>query len=225
MTGKTFAAFAHARIDHWLARTRDRAPGGYPATAAMLRALYDIVDRLKTWEEERKIDGPADFARICAALDAEYATLPVPVSRAGAVTEGCPTPVASSEDAERAALRARIADLRARCDASAADAAHWAAEAAQWARDAANRATEASRLGVEASRLGAEVSRLGAEVSRLDGELSATIQRLVQAEQASVAAHRRIEAIEGGTSWRATAAARLLAGRAKRLVRRRDPVG
>ncbi len=215
--GQDLAAFAHARIDHWLARTKDRAPGGYPAAAAMLRALYDIVDRLKTWEEERQIDGPADFARICAALDAEYATLPVGVSRAGAVTEGCPTPVASSEDAERAALRERIADLRAHYDASVADAAHWAAEAAQWAGEAANRAAEASRLAEDVSRLGAEVSRLGVE-------LSATIQRLVQAEQALAAAHHRIEAIEGSTSWRATAAARLLAEHAKRLARRRDPV-
>lgn len=64
--GLDLAAFAHARLDHWLAGSRD----GYPAAAALLRATYDIVDRLKTWEEARGLDGHALFAQVCAELDA-----------------------------------------------------------------------------------------------------------------------------------------------------------
>ena len=57
-------------IDHWLSRTRNVSPGGYPEAVAVLRATYDLIDRLKTWEEERGLDSAAEFQRICAALDA-----------------------------------------------------------------------------------------------------------------------------------------------------------
>jgi glycosyltransferase involved in cell wall biosynthesis len=66
--------FAHRRIDHWMDRTHDAAGNGYPA-AALLRALYDIADRLKIWEEERGLDGLAAFQAQCAKLDDAYATL------------------------------------------------------------------------------------------------------------------------------------------------------
>jgi glycosyltransferase involved in cell wall biosynthesis len=59
--------FAHNRIDHWMQRTSDTSTGGYPAAVALLRAIYDIVDRLKTWEEVRGLDGEALF-RIAQAL-------------------------------------------------------------------------------------------------------------------------------------------------------------
>jgi glycosyltransferase involved in cell wall biosynthesis len=198
-TGQDLARFANARIDHWLARTNSRAPGGYPVAVAVLRALYDIVDRLKTWEEERELDGAAEFARICAALDGDYAALPVAASRAGVVTEGCPTPSASNEDAERAALSARLADLRARCDANAADAARSAADAARWAEEAA---------------------RLDAERSAAIQQLERSEQQLERSEQALAGVQRRIEAIEASSSWRVTAGPRRLAEQAKRLARR-----
>ena len=73
--GQSLARFAHGRIDHWLSRTRDVSPGGYPEAVAVLRATYDLVDRLKVWEEERGLDGAAVFQRTCASLDAEYAAL------------------------------------------------------------------------------------------------------------------------------------------------------
>jgi len=205
--GRDLGSFAHARIDHWLARTKDQAPGGYPTAAAVQRALYDIVDRLKTWEEERELNGSAEFARICAALDADYAALPVAASRAGAQSRGCPAPPASSEDAAQAALRARIAELRVQCDANAADAARWAADAARSATDAARSATDAARWAGEAARL--------------DAERSAAIQRLECADQALTVAQRRIEAVEASTCWRATAGVRRLTEHARRLARRR----
>lgn len=64
-----FAAFAHQRIDHWMARTADEAPDGYPAAAALLRAVYDMVDALKAWEAERGLDGAARFQKVCEDLD------------------------------------------------------------------------------------------------------------------------------------------------------------
>ena len=67
--------FAHRRIDHWMERTRDPDGTGYPAAAALLRALYDIADRLKIWEEERGLDGLAAFQALCATLDDAHATL------------------------------------------------------------------------------------------------------------------------------------------------------
>jgi glycosyltransferase involved in cell wall biosynthesis len=54
-------AFAHNRIEYWADRTPDRSPDGYPAAVALLRAVYDLVDRLKTWEEARGLDGAALF--------------------------------------------------------------------------------------------------------------------------------------------------------------------
>ncbi len=67
--GPDLAAFAHARLDHWLRGATE----GYPAAVALLRATYDIVDRVKTWEERRGLDGHAHFAKVCAELDAAYA--------------------------------------------------------------------------------------------------------------------------------------------------------
>jgi glycosyltransferase involved in cell wall biosynthesis len=53
--------FAHDRIDHWMQRTTDPSADDYPAAVALLRAIYDMVDRLKWWEAERGLDGAALF--------------------------------------------------------------------------------------------------------------------------------------------------------------------
>ena len=64
-----FTAFAHQRIDHWMACTRDDTPNGYPAAVAVLRAVYDIVDAVKAWEAESGHTGTALFEQACALLD------------------------------------------------------------------------------------------------------------------------------------------------------------
>jgi glycosyltransferase involved in cell wall biosynthesis len=64
-----FATFAHERIDYWMARGTDQARDGYPAAAALLRAIYDMVDALKAWETEGELKGVARFKQICEALD------------------------------------------------------------------------------------------------------------------------------------------------------------
>jgi glycosyltransferase involved in cell wall biosynthesis len=64
-----FAAFAHERIDYWMARNTDKTPDGYPAAVALLRAVYDMVDAVKAWEAESGLEGSALFAQTCAVLD------------------------------------------------------------------------------------------------------------------------------------------------------------
>ena len=62
--------FAHGRIDHWIERSSDTSRKGYTAAVALLRAIYDVVDRLKAWEEERGADGVALLRQACEELDA-----------------------------------------------------------------------------------------------------------------------------------------------------------
>jgi len=100
--------FAHTRIDHWVGRTRDATPGGYPAAVALLRATYDLIDRLKVWEEERGLDGAARFRQICAELDAAHGV--APPTRAGDRTTATPA-VAATPSAE-ATLRASLRELQ-----------------------------------------------------------------------------------------------------------------
>ena len=70
--------FAHARIDHWLAQTQNPEADDYLQAVALLRAVYDIVDRLKTWEEARGQDGAALFRQVCIELDAAHTAAPTP---------------------------------------------------------------------------------------------------------------------------------------------------
>ncbi len=60
--------FAHERIDNWIGLTPTAPRDGYIAAVALLKALYEIVDRLKTWEEDRGLDGAAALLRTAEAL-------------------------------------------------------------------------------------------------------------------------------------------------------------
>ncbi len=62
--------FAHRRIDHWT--SRGARHDGYPAAVALLRAIYDMVDRLKAWETARGVDGAQAFRVRCAELERAY---------------------------------------------------------------------------------------------------------------------------------------------------------
>lgn len=70
--GSDLITFAHARIDDWMARCHGSTGNDYLAAVALLRAVYDVVDRLKAWETTRQLDGHTKFRRLCAALDAEH---------------------------------------------------------------------------------------------------------------------------------------------------------
>ncbi len=64
--------FAHARIDHWVAQTSSTDRGDYTAAVALLRAVYDMIDRVKSWEQAQALDGTARFAEKCAELGLAY---------------------------------------------------------------------------------------------------------------------------------------------------------
>jgi hypothetical protein len=53
--------FAHGQIDDWMRRTDDPSGNDYPAAVALLRAIYDMVDRLKAWEAEHGVNGAEMF--------------------------------------------------------------------------------------------------------------------------------------------------------------------
>ena len=129
--GQSLARFAHGRVDHWLSRTRDVTPGGYPEAVAVLRATYDLIDRLKTWEEERGLDGAAVFQRICASLDAGYAALGLARDRAG---EAVATPPPPATPDVHGSLQ-RLVEFRARHDELMASVTRSPIEAARLAGD------------------------------------------------------------------------------------------
>ena len=64
--------FAHRRIDHWLALSRNSDRNDYVAAVALLRAIYDMVDRVKAWETDRNVDGAGAFQARCVELDRAY---------------------------------------------------------------------------------------------------------------------------------------------------------
>jgi O-antigen biosynthesis protein len=127
--GAGLAAFAHARIDAWLQAGHSDHGADYPAAVALLRATYDIVDRLKTWEQERGLDGAVRFAEICAELDAAYAqplaelARPRPAAVHGPEAAQEAVPGASDLELELAQTRRRLDLARRRILADAEELA------------------------------------------------------------------------------------------------------
>lgn len=68
-TGADLVDFAHQRIDHWIGRSDEHSANDYTSAVALLRAVYDMVDRLKGWEEQYPAAG---FGQVCAELDTAY---------------------------------------------------------------------------------------------------------------------------------------------------------
>lgn len=72
--GRDVVSYAHSRIDGWWNMSKSDDRGDYAAVVAVLRAVYDIIDRLKTWELEEGVDGGARFQKICRSLNNQYMT-------------------------------------------------------------------------------------------------------------------------------------------------------
>ena len=83
--GSDIVAYAHSRLDHWAAQGKDR-DDSYVSAVAALRAVYDIVDRVKAWEQSRGVTGTELFAQKCAELDRATAELIQP--RPGRTRQG-----------------------------------------------------------------------------------------------------------------------------------------
>lgn len=228
--GQDVAAFAQARIAHWLSRTRDQAPGGYPATVAVLRTLYDLIDRLKVWEEEQGLDGSAHFRAVCDQLDAAYGAVPGP----GQATLESAAPVMpqapdATELLRRSLLQQRAAHeaIVARLSQSVEDAEHraGAADRRAAAADDARQEAERARERAERARAEAERTREVAERTRETAERTQAVAEWAraEAERAREAAEQRAKAaiqlrqdIERSTCWRATAWPRRMVGRLRR---------
>jgi hypothetical protein len=172
---RSLARFAHDRIDHWLSRTRDASPGEYPEAVAVLRATYDLIDRLKTWEEERGVDSAVEFQRVCACLDAGYTRLGLVHDRAGQTATA--TPYSPRAVDEHEVWRRRLAHFRARHDALVVERDARAAEAARRAADLASlgKVQDETQHALGAERQRAE--RAEAELARLQVEHVALKQR------------------------------------------------
>lgn len=184
--GQDLRRFAHDRIEHWFGRTRDPAHAGYPSTVALLRAVYDQIDRVKLWEEEHGIDGAAAFQAVCQQLDAAYGERPARTASRGSAQPPCPAPPDPA-----AVLRRSLGTLRAEHEAvmrRLGDVEH-RATSAEAERDSAQAAARAAVEAAEAANL-----RAGAAEARADQ---------------AIAAMRRIEA---STCWRATAWPRRMIG-------------
>jgi hypothetical protein len=184
--GRSLARFAHARIDHWLSQTPNPAPGGYPEAVAVLRATYDLVDRLKTWEEERGLDGATAFPRLCASLDAAYVALGLVRDRHGETITApaySPRPVDEHEVLRRRLmhLRGRFDTLASERDASTSEVARLTAELASLTRQ-----QEEARQLLEAQRLRADQAMAAHAQAR--AEAAANEQRAEQAEADHTAA-------------------------------------
>ncbi|MBV9249468.1 MAG: glycosyltransferase [Acetobacteraceae bacterium] len=225
--GRNLARFAHARIDYWMARTQDSDPGGYPAAAALLRATYDLIDRLKTWEEEEVQDGAALFRAVCASLDAAHDPA-TPKSR----TDNPRAESAMQDNPDTtAALAKRVKEFRQHYDALAVatneererllrqedelrqELARLAAEQQRLTRErddaiAQMRSERQRAEGAEASRRDAEAARIIAEATCREAEEAQRISAM-QADSAAAA----LRAIESSTCWRATALLRRIGSR------------
>ncbi len=62
--------YTFARLNYWLGRSHSR--DDYTDSVAVLRAIYDIVDRLKLVEASRGVLGRALFGEVMAALRQDY---------------------------------------------------------------------------------------------------------------------------------------------------------
>ncbi len=134
--------FAHQRIDFWRRQTHDRTPGDYPNAVALLRATYDMIDRLKAWEEEKGLDGRGVLRNFAAAHAAHFDS-----SDRNAVHITVADPALEL-------LRLRVATLEV--EAAAQRSAREKAEAARDDAEAARDQAEAARAVAEAAQATAE---------------------------------------------------------------------
>jgi GT2 family glycosyltransferase len=197
---RDLGAFAHQRIDFWMARTRGEGGDDYPAAVALLRAVYDMVDRVKVWEEAAGPGGDVLFPRIRRRLEAGYAGRLAPPRR-----------VHSTRFLERGALRSEEDGAAARL--------HRTIEALRGALARAEAARETS--GREWAEQRAASAREWAEQRETErGEW----ERQWECERAAAAdllerARAELGALHASTIWRLTAPLRALASRHPRLVR------
>jgi len=230
--GDDLAAFAHGQIDLHLSATKSGEASGYPVAVAILRAVYNIIDRLKTWEEEEGLDGEEAFRLICARLESEYReefSLQSTASRGSRLGSAStthiafhaesPAPLKPSADDQGnalALLRLTLRDVRAAVEQIRHEALERDREAQERERDARarlNAAAEAQELLDKENQKNANALRFAQQ-----REMDLT-NRLEKAEQAYLSLDGRLQATLSSMSWRITGPLRRVATRYPRLIR------
>ena len=193
--GNSLARFAHERTEYWLSRTRDTSPGGYPEAVSVLRATYDLIDRLKMWEEERGLNAVAEFKRICAQLDAAYMALGIVSNRSGEMVTAAPYVPRAVDEHE--VLKKRLAHFRVRYDALTVERDTQASEAARLASELESLAKEhdETQRTVDAQKERAE--RAAIEYSRAQVETAAQRELAMQAEAQLGSLRDELDALHG----------------------------
>ena len=194
--------FAHQRIDFWISRTQLDDGDDYPAAVALLRAVYEMVDRLKVWEETAGPGGDLLFPRIRRRLEVAYADRLAPLRREhhAPVVEQVAPRADGAEDAAVARLHRTVAALRS------------ALAAAEAEREEAGRAWEEQR---QAAR---RVSEAELEAARREWERQREIEREAAAEQLE-GVRAELAALRASTFWRLTGPIRGLLSRHPGLAR------
>ncbi len=210
---RDLSVFAHQRIDFWMARTRGEGGDDYPAAVALLRAIYDMVDRLKIWEETAGPGGDVLFPRIRRRLEAGYERHLAPPRREhrARFLEGAAVPLDNSRAVTVAALHRTVAALRgalARAEAERETASR------EWEelRQQAGREWEEQR---KASAREWEEQR---EATLRDWERERESERAAAADQLECA-RAELAAVHASTLWQLTGPLRTLASRHPWLVR------
>jgi hypothetical protein len=188
------AVFGHQRIDHWFGRTHDDTTDGYPSAAALLRAVYDMVDGLKAWEDARALDGAELLALACARQDR-----------------------AQHDERERTAemiateqLRTDLAAAERRYDALAAERDERAAESATAARRNAILCIELAAAARANVTLAEDLAATQQEAVALGQTLGAVERRIGELETTSTEIRCKLVDIQASSSWRMTSGLRRL---------------
>jgi chemosensory pili system protein ChpA (sensor histidine kinase/response regulator) len=161
---------------------------------AVLRVTYDLVDRLKTWEEERGLDCTVAFRRICASLDAEYVALGLVRDRTGGTVTA---PGYAPRDVNpHDVMHKRLTHLRARNDSLAAERGASAKEVTRLAESLASLAAQRDETlqVLQAERKRAEEAEAACVL--VQNGSAANRQRAEQAESEYAAEQRRAEQAE-----------------------------
>jgi GT2 family glycosyltransferase len=217
---RDLGVYAHQRIDFWMARTRGEGGDDYPAVVALLRAVYDMIDRVKVWEETAGPGGDVLFPRIRRRLEAGYTGRLAPSRRLHRTRflESAALPSDEAADKRVARLHRTVEALRgalARAEAERAAAGQeWEkqgqAAAREWAekREAEHREWDRLRE-TERTAAAGQLERARAELATLH---ASTLWRLTAPLRALGSRHPRLV--------RLTRLAVRLAGQARRRLRR-----
>ncbi len=207
--GDDLTSFAHARIDHWRGGSLALPGDGYPAAVALLRAIYDMVDRLKAWEAARGLDGAMLFAAAQARL----------VGPGGWVPERTPadggTAAVSAEVlGVQVQLRAAEAETRERAEAVRRSETDHAATRTALAREReavadALRAVAREQAGLAREKVAAAAAEaVAAAAAAAAAEAAAALRVVIEREQAEIVALRAAREAADQAARRDLAAAR-----------------